>query len=64
MQYVCIKVQTFNLLRRIMSGDSLASTFYWTNVYKSDDNGWENTDGLIAHDNKTISIDANKSHIQ
>ena len=37
MQYVCIKVQTLNLLRRIMSGDSLASTFYWTNVYKSGD---------------------------
>ena len=38
-----------------MSGDSLASTFYWT-IYRY---GCENTDGSIAHDNKTIWTDSN-----
>ena len=31
-----VKVQTLNLLRRCMSGDSLASMFYWT-IYKRGD---------------------------
>ena len=34
-----VKVHTLNLLRRCMSGDSLASMFYWT-IYKRG-----NTDG-------------------
>ena len=33
-----IKVQTLNLLTRSMSGDSLASTFYWT-LYKRGETG-------------------------
>ena len=31
-----VKVHTLNLLRRCMSGDSLASMFYWT-IYKRGD---------------------------
>ena len=33
-----MKVKTLNLLRRCMSGDSLASMFYWT-IYKRGDIG-------------------------
>ena len=52
-----VKVQTLNLLRRCMSGNSLASVFYWT-IYKRGDTG-ENTDVPIAHNIKTIWTDAN-----
>ena len=53
-----VKVQTWNLLKRCMSGNSLASVFYWT-IYKRGDTEGENTDGPIAHNTKTIWTDAN-----
>ena len=40
-----------------MSGNSVASVFYWS-IYKRGDTG-ENTDGPIAHNIKTIWTDAN-----
>ena len=33
---IVVKVQTLNLLKRFMSGNSLASVFYWT-IYKRGD---------------------------
>ena len=47
-----VKVQTLNPLRRCMSGDSLASMFYWTIYKRGDAEG--NTDGPIAHNTTTI----------
>ena len=34
-----MKVQTLNLLRRCMSGDSFASMFYWTICKRDDTDG-------------------------
>ena len=41
-----MKVQTLNLLRRCLSGDSLASMFYWT-IYKRGDSD-SDSPGILA----------------
>ena len=53
-----VNVQTLNLLRRCMSGDSLASVFYWT-IIPTRRYGGKNTDGPIAHNTTTIWTDIN-----
>ena len=53
-----VKMQTLNLLRRCLSGDSLASMLYWT-IYKRGDTEWKPTDGPIVHDTETIWTDVN-----